>query len=71
MGEILEDSEAYIVQWWDDFYDRWQDNTCLSLEHAKQEMADMKTLDKKAGEKIKYRIVKEVIKQEVVYDDKD
>lgn len=68
MGEILQDSRCYILQWWDEYYVRWQDHTCYSLKYAKQEMARMKALDKKSGVEVKYRIVKETTKQEVVYD---
>jgi hypothetical protein len=66
MGEILQDSEQYILQWWDEFYDMWQDDKCSSLEEAKQNMARMKAFDK---DKTKYRIIKETTKQEVIYDE--
>lgn len=69
MGEILQDSSRYILQWWDKYYDRWQDIKYPSLKVAKQGMASMKVLDKKDGVKLKYRIVKETWKQEVVYDE--
>lgn len=69
MGEILQDSEEYILQWWDEYYDMWQDNRCYSLEEAKRDMARMKAFDKKDGVELKYRIIKETTKQEVVYND--
>lgn len=69
MGRILQDSKQYILQWWDEFYDMWQDDRCSSLKEAKQDMAMMKAFNKEDGVRKKYRIVKETIKQEVVYDE--
>lgn len=69
MGEVLQDSKQYILQWWDRYYDIWQDDKCSSLKEAIQDMAKMKAFDKKDGVKTKYRIIKETIKQEVVYND--
>lgn len=68
MGEILQDSKQYILQWWDEYYDRWQYDRCSSLKEAKQDMARMKAFDKNDGVKLKYRIVKETTKREVVYN---
>ena len=69
MGEIFEDSRCYILQWWDEYYDMWPDHRCYSLKEAIQDMARMKAFDKKDGVKLKYRIIKETTKQEVVYND--
>jgi hypothetical protein len=71
MGEILQDSESYILQWWDVDYDRWKGNRYYSLKMAKRAMKEMKALDKADGEELKYRIVKETTKQEVVYDESE
>ena len=69
MGEMLQDSKCYILQWWDKYYDECQDIKYPSLKVAKQGMASLKILDKKDGVKTKYRIIKETTKQEVVYDE--
>jgi hypothetical protein len=70
MGEILQDSEEFILQWWDVIYDKWQSNSYCSLNRAKEKMAEMKALDKMYyREKSEYRIVRETTKQEVVYDE--
>lgn len=70
MGEILQDSEEFILQWWDVIYDKWQGNRYCSLDHAKEKMEEMKSLDKIYGrEKSEYRIIKETTKQEVIFND--
>lgn len=69
MGEILKSSKRYILQWWDKYYDEWQDVKYPSMKVAKQGMKSMKVLDRKDGVKTKYRIIKETIKQEVIYND--
>lgn len=69
MGEILQDSEQYILQWWDEFYGRWRENRASSLRMAKVAIKSIKALYEMDGLKIKYRIVKETTKQEVVYNE--
>lgn len=69
MGEVLQDSRCYILQWWDNYYDTWHDNRCYSLKEAKQDMARLKVLDNESGVKVKYRIIKETTKREVIYND--
>lgn len=69
MGEILQDSEQYILQWEDlDDYKRgsW---TCIDYEESVQKMKQYKQNDKTWGDNFKYRIIKQTTKQEVVYDE--
>lgn len=68
MGEKLRDSRCYILQCWSDYYDRWLYlRCCCSLKEAKQDIARMKSFNKNNEVKLKYRIIKETAKQEVVY----
>ena len=34
MGEILQDSKCYILQWWDEFYNRWNESHFCSYAEA-------------------------------------
>jgi hypothetical protein len=36
MGEILQDSEEFILQWWDEFYDRWNESRFCSYAEAEK-----------------------------------
>lgn len=69
MGEILQDSESYILQWWDEDDDKRGFWTCIDYEDAVQKMKQYKQNDKTWGDNFKYRIVRETTKQEVVYDE--
>ena len=69
MGEILQDSESYILHWWDEDDDKRGFWTCIDYEEAVQKMKQYKRNDKTWGDNFKYRIVKQTTKQEVVYDE--
>jgi hypothetical protein len=69
MGEILEDSKSYILQWWDVDDNKRGFWKCLDYEDAVSKMEQYKKNDKTWGDNFKYRIVKETTKQEVVYDE--
>lgn len=69
MGEILQDSEQYILQWSNDNFDTWEQTISDSLEYLKELMLHCKDYDKKYKKECEYRIVKETTKQEVVYDE--
>lgn len=69
MGEILQDSERYILQWWDVFYNTWNESHFESYSEAVQTMEQYKKDDQAWRVKAKYRIVRETTKQEVVYND--
>jgi hypothetical protein len=69
MGEILQDSEEYILQWYDVEYDKWGESREVTYEVAVSKMEQYKKNDKTWGDNYKYRIVKQTTKQEVVYDE--
>lgn len=69
VGEILQDSESYILLWWDKYYERWQTTHKKSYKEAISRLNEWKKLDKKNGDITRFRIVKETTKQEVVYDE--
>jgi hypothetical protein len=69
MGEILQDSEEFILQWWDVDDNKRGFWTCIDYEEAVRKMKQYKQNDKTWGDNFKYRIVKETTKQEVVYDE--
>jgi hypothetical protein len=69
MGEILQDSEEFILQWWDEDDDKRGFWTCIDYEDAVKKMKQYKRNDKIWGDNFKYRIVRETTKQEVVYDE--
>ena len=68
MGEILQESEKYIIQWWDLDDNKRGFQTCMDYEDAVQRIKQYKQNDKLWGDHFKYRIVKEITRQEVVYD---
>lgn len=69
MGEMLQDSEEYILQWWDVEDNKRGFWTYIDYEYAVQKMEQFKQNDKILGDSFRYRIVKETTKQEVVYDE--
>ena len=64
----MKDEIKYAVQSYDDRIDDWYtlDSGIKSKNEAKLFVSDCKKFDKENGLKIKYRIVKQTIKQEVV-----
>lgn len=69
MGEMLQDSEEYILQWYDTDLDKWGSSKCITYEDAVKKIEEYKSNDKTWGDNFKYRIVKETIKQEVIYNE--
>lgn len=69
MGEMLQDSEEFILQWYDVEYDTWGESKEVTYEAAVRRMEQYKKNDMTWGGNYKYRIVKETTKQEVVYDE--
>lgn len=68
-GEILQDSEYFFVQWYNQYNKMLGESECTSYEAAKERMKDYKSCDKNLGRYFKYRIVRETTKREVVYDE--
>lgn len=68
MGEIIENSEQYVVRW---LYNKMWVSGCITLTHdqAVESVNNFKNHDKKHGKEYKYRIVKQTIQEEVVYDE--
>jgi hypothetical protein len=66
MGEILQDSEQYILQWWDEFYGRWNESHFCTYADAVKMKNQFTADDMRWGRKTQCRIVKETTKQEVV-----
>ena len=69
MGEILQDSEEFILQWWDEYYNRWNESHFCSYAKAVEMKDQFTESDMHWGIKPLYRIVKETTKQEVVYNE--
>lgn len=70
MGEIVQDSEQYTIQWFAGKEVGWGFSfTTDSLEDAKNNLEAYKRFDKIEGINVKYRIIKETTKREVVYNE--
>ena len=69
MGEMLQESEKYIIQWWGLADNKRGFQTCMDYEDAVPRIKQYKQNDKLWGDHFKYRIVKEITRQEVVYDE--
>lgn len=67
MGEILQDSERYILHWREESCPKWNELGYYTYNDALK-MGEHIVIDNiRYGRKIKFRIVKETIKHEVVY----
>lgn len=68
MGEKIENSEHYVVRW---LYNKMWISGCIRATHdqAVELVKKFKNNDKKHGQEYKYRIVKQTIQEEVVYDE--
>ena len=63
----MKDEIKYEVQFFDDNIDEWNTGDVFwSKKEAKDAVRDYKKFDKKVGMKFKYRIVKLIIKKEIV-----
>lgn len=69
MGEIPQDLEQYILQWWDCDSHRRGQWTYSYYKEAAHMMERYKQNDKIWGDNCKYCIVRKTIKHEVVYND--
>lgn len=68
MGEILKESEIYIAQFeWNCRI--WTEGLYSSLEEARKRLEELKAANEKNNTTPGFRIVKETIKQEVVYNE--
>lgn len=68
MGEILKETEIYIVQFeWNCRI--WTEGLYSSPEEARKRLEELKAANKEDNTTTGFRIVKETIKQEVVYED--
>lgn len=69
MCEILQDSERYILQWWDVDSRRRGLLEHSDYKEAVHRMEQYKQNDKTWGDNYKYRIVRKTTKHEVIYDE--
>ena len=69
VGEILKNSEGFILQWWDKYYERWQTTCKRSYEETINCLNEYRRLNEAGGYITKYRIVRETTRQEVIYYD--
>jgi hypothetical protein len=69
MGKIIQETEKYILLWYNTDVDRWISVFSDSYNEAVKKMAELKRSNERHKQSFKYRIVKETTKQEVVYDE--
>jgi hypothetical protein len=69
MGEILQDDEQYILQWREESYPKWDGSGYYTYDDALKMGESIVAHEFFYGRKIKFRIIKETRRREVVYDD--
>lgn len=58
MGEILQDSETYILQCWDEYHNRWNESRFHSYADAVQMKEHLMADDMRLGIKHQCRIIR-------------
>lgn len=67
--EVIKDSTVYSIQYWICSHCVWSKFTEIpTLKEAREKIAKLLESDKKGNLKFRYRIVKETVKHEVMYE---
>lgn len=69
MGELIENREQYVIRW---LYNKtmWvTGHITKTYDQAVELVNNFKNYDKNHGQEFKYRIVKQTVQEEVVYDE--